>query len=445
MLLCHLLLAISLASPAASPEISSSRFRLDNGLEVIVHEDHRIPVIAVDLWVHVGAGDEVKGKTGFAHLFEHMMFQGSKNVPEDKHFDILRQAGASSMNGTTNFDRTNYFEVVPTNHIETALWLESDRLGLLLDHVNQQSLKTQIEVVRNERRQRYDNVPYGAARFALFEAAYPEGHPYRYLVIGKHEDLKGASLADVQGFFRTWYTPSNATLTLAGDIDVARARELVGKWFAGLPTVARPLHHEPPMPALAQTVRKQLEDRFAKLTRVQWSWHAPKRFAADDVDLMTLCDVLGADGWGRLYKLLVVDKQLAHSVSVFQEPMAFSGLFNIAVTLKPGVDVRQVEALMRRELLKVLYSGATEGEVRRSVIDTETGMLFGLDEVLGRAEQLQTYNHYTGDPGYLAKHLEEVRSRTPETLRKAARRWLAKPRVEMVTVPATSAPGGGAQ
>ena len=427
------------------PEISSSRFRLDNGLEVIVHEDHRIPVIAVDLWVHVGAGDEVKGKTGFAHLFEHMMFQGSKNVPEDKHFDILRQAGASSMNGTTNFDRTNYFEVVPTNHIETALWLESDRLGLLLDHVNQQSLKTQIEVVRNERRQRYDNVPYGAARFALFEAAYPEGHPYRYLVIGKHEDLKGASLADVQGFFRTWYTPSNATLTLAGDIDVARARELVGKWFAGLPTVARPLHHEPPMPALAQTVRKQLEDRFAKLTRVQWSWHAPKRFAADDVDLMTLCDVLGADGWGRLYKLLVVDKQLAHSVSVFQEPMAFSGLFNIAVTLKPGVDVRQVEALMRRELLKVLYSGATEGEVRRSVIDTETGMLFGLDEVLGRAEQLQTYNHYTGDPGYLAKHLEEVRSRTPETLRKAARRWLAKPRVEMVTVPATSAPGGGAQ
>ena len=427
------------------PEISSSRFRLDNGLEVIVHEDHRIPVIAVDLWVHVGAGDEVKGKTGFAHLFEHMMFQGSKNVAEDKHFDILRQAGASSMNGTTNFDRTNYFEVVPTNHIETALWLESDRLGLLLDHVNQQSLKTQIEVVRNERRQRYDNVPYGAARFALFEAAYPEGHPYRYLVIGKHEDLKGASLADVQGFFRTWYTPSNATLTLAGDIDVARARELVGKWFAGLPTVTRPLHHEPPMPALAQTVRKQLEDRFAKLTRVQWSWHAPKRFAADDVDLMTLCDVLGADGWGRLYKLLVVDKQLAHSVSVFQEPMAFSGLFNIAVTLKPGVDVRQVEALMRRELLKVLYSGATEGEVRRSVIDTETGMLFGLDEVLGRAEQLQTYNHYTGDPGYLAKHIEEVRSRTPETLRKAARRWLAKPRVEMVTVPATSAPGGGAQ
>lgn len=196
------------------------------------------------------------------------------------------------------------------------------------------------------------------------------------------------------------------------------------------------------MPALSRSERQELKDPFAKLTRLQLAWHAPKRFAADDADLMTLCDVLGAEGWGRLYKLLVVDKQLAQSVAVYQEPMGFSSLFNIAVTLKPGAQVKEVEALLRQEMLRMLDVGPSDSEVRRSIIDTETGLLFGLDEILGRAEQLQTFNHYTGDPGYLATHLQEVRSRTPQTVRQAARRWLAKPRVEIVTTPAPAATGG---
>jgi predicted Zn-dependent peptidase len=428
---------------ASTPSLPFTKVRLHNGLEVILHEDHRVPTVAVDMWIHTGAGDEVPGKTGFAHLFEHMMFQGSKNVPEEQHFAVLREIGASTVNGTTNFDRTNYFEVVPSNRLETALWLESDRLGFLLDRLNEASLKNQIDVVRNERRQRYDNVPYGPARFALFEEAYPEGHPYRHLVIGKHEDLEGASLDDVRGFFQHWYVPSNTTLAVVGDIDIKQAQALVEKWFGGLAgPPAQPKHTEPPMPVLQESVRREVKDKLAKLQRVQFAWHSPKRFAPGDTDLSTLADVLGAQGWGRLYKLLVVDKQLAQDVGVWVEGMEYSSLFNIAVTLKPGVDEREVENLVRKELIKIFERGPSEAEVRRSVIDTETNLLFGLDEVMSRTEQLQTYNHYMGDPGGVATYLAEVRSRTPETVRLAARQYLAKPRVVIVTTPESGATGG---
>ena len=433
-----MILALLLAH--AAPAIPYERLTLKNGLEVLLHEDHRIPVVAVDMWIHVGSGDEVTGKTGFAHLFEHMMFQGSRNVPEDKHFDILREAGGSQMNGTTSFDRTNYFEVVPTNQIETALWLESDRLGFLLDHVNDKSLQNQIDVVRNERRQRLDNVPYGAAHFALYEALYPEGHPYRHLVIGKHEDIEGAKLDDVRAFFTKWYTPANATIAIAGDVDKKRAAELAEKWFGGLASLEKPVHVVPAVPVLVENIRKEVEDPFAKLARVQLAWHSPAQLAPGDADLGVLADVLGHDGWGRLYKVLVVDKQLAQSVDVSQDGMGFSGVFDVSVTLKPGVAVKDVEGILKRELLKVLYAGPTDAEVRRSVVDTETNVLFGQDEILGRVESLQSYNHFTGDPGYLSKYLDEVRSRTNETVRKAARRFLAKPRVEIVTLPK-----GGAQ
>ncbi len=440
-----LLLLGALSQGPAEPSIPYTRFVLDNGLEVLVHEDHRIPVVAVDMWIHVGSGDEVPGKTGFAHLFEHMMFQGSKDVPEDQHFDILRKAGASSINGTTNTDRTNFFEVVPENQVETALWLESDRLGYLLDHVSEASMNNQIDVVRNERRQRYDNVPYGAARFALYEALFPEGHPYRHLTIGKHEDIEGAKLDDVRAFFEKWYEPHNATLAIAGDIDTQKAKALVTKWFASLPARGKPEHMTPPTPVLQHNVRQEVHDPFAKLERVQWAWHAPRYSAPGDVDLETLSDVLGHDGWGRLQKELVVDKQLAQDVSVWLDDMGFSSVFNIAVTLKPGADVHEVESVVREQLLRVLYTGPTAQEVKRSTADTETNVLFALDEILARTEMLQRANHFTGDPGYLTKYLREVRTRTPETVKHAARVWLAKPRVEIVTLPAGDAAKGGAQ
>ena len=225
-------LALTLgAAPAAAAEpainIEYERYTLDNGLEVILHRDASVPLVATNLWYHVGSGDETPGKSGFAHLFEHMMFQGAKHIGKDVHFKVLQEIGGTSINGTTNSDRTNYFEIVPSHQIETALWLESDRMGYLLDLLDETSLKNQQEVVRNERRQRYDNVPYGRDRFAVAEALYPEGHPYRFLTIGRHEDLETANIADVKSFFRQWYVSSNATLTLAGDFQPAQAKELV--------------------------------------------------------------------------------------------------------------------------------------------------------------------------------------------------------------------------
>src|SRR6185312_6585768 len=212
--------------------------------------DQSVPLVAVNVWYHVGSGDEVPGRSGFAHLFEHMMFQGSKNTGADAHFKILRQIGASNVNGTTNTDRTNYFEVVPSNQLETALWLESDRMGHLLDVLDKKELENQIDVVRNERRQSYDNRPYTRALFALYAALFPEGHPYRYLTIGKHEDLVAASVDDVKNFFRTWYVPANATLTITGDFELADAKKDVEKWFGSFPVSQKPAVVKIPTPVV---------------------------------------------------------------------------------------------------------------------------------------------------------------------------------------------------
>ena len=311
-------------APAAEPSINIEyeRFTLDNGLEVILHRDPSVPLVAANVWYHVGSGDETPGKSGFAHLFEHMMFQGTKHVGKDEHFEILQEIGGTSVNGTTNTDRTNYFEVVPSHQLETALWLESDRMGYLLDLLDEASLENQNEVVRNERRQRYDNVPYGRDRFAVAEALYPEGHPYRYLTIGRHEDLEGAAIEDVKNFFRQWYVPSNATLTLAGDFEVAKAKELVNKWFGGFPKLAKPGRATVAMPALAATVRKDVDDPFARLTRIHYAWHSPPIFSDADFELDVVSTVLGAYGWGRLHRALVLDERSAQSVNVLQRRRA---------------------------------------------------------------------------------------------------------------------------
>ncbi|OGQ16767.1 MAG: hypothetical protein A2138_25120 [Deltaproteobacteria bacterium RBG_16_71_12] len=447
-----LIVGLSPATSAADPALRFSTWKLKNGLHVILHEDHRVPIVAVDLWVHVGSGDEVPGKSGFAHLFEHMMFQGSEHVAEDQHFAVLREVGASMVNGTTSFDRTNYFEVVPANQLETALWLESDRIGTLLSHVNQESLKNQRDVVRNERRQRVDNVPYGSSRMALFAALYPEGHPFRYQVIGKHEDIEGASLEDVKAFFRSWYAPANITLTLAGDVDEPTARALVDKWFGSLLSPPAPVRRPFPVASLQENERLEVKDRFAKLVRLQWTWHGVAQYDADDPDLGVVGDALGAQGWGRLYRRLVVEETLARDVSAGPMGMNATGQFTVGVTLKPGADAARVEQVVREELVRLLAAGPTADEVRRSVVDTETNVLFSLDALLGRAERLQQMNHYTGDPGGLAAYLARVRACTPASAQAAARRWLAKPRVLVVTVPDAAAdhqrdaqPKGGAR
>ncbi len=429
--------------PSPDPRIPFETYRLPNGLEVILAPDPTIPLVAVNVWYHVGSGHETVGKTGFAHLFEHMLFQGSKHVGEDKHFDILKQIGADGVNGTTNPDRTNYFEVVPSNQLEAGLWLESDRMAHILPLLTKKSLDNQIEVVRNERRQRYDNVPYGAALLARYDALFPAGHPYKYLTIGRHEDLAGANLDDVKGFWKTWYVPANATLTLVGDFDVDTARRLIEKWFGAFPASARPpvVKVPPPTP---KAERRVLEDKLAKLRQVTWSFHSPANFADGDAELDILADALSREGTGRLYKALVYSRPLAQSVSAFQNGASFSGTFTITVTLRTGADLAEVERIMTDELTRVRTSPLDGKELARVVASAEAQRIYGLESLMGRANLLQAYNHYLGDPGRISWDLDRYRAATPAGVQAAAARYLdLDKKVVIVTMPAAAPAGGG--
>ncbi len=431
------------AAPVAAddPEIEFERYQLANGFEVILAPDNAVPLVAVNVWYHVGSGHEVHGKSGFAHLFEHMLFQGSTHVGEDKHFETLKIIGGDSVNGTTNPDRTNYFEVVPSNQLDTALWLESDRLAYMLPMLTQKSLDNQIEVVRNERRQRYDNVPYGKARFALYEALYPEGHPYRYLTIGKHEDLTGASLDDVIGFFKTWYVPANATLTLVGDFDKADAKAKIERWFGTLPASKKPavVFVPPPKP---RAERRQVDDGFAKQRQITWAWHSPASFAPGDADLAVLASSLSREGTGRLYKVLVHDKQLATAVGAYQGGSTFSGIFAVSVTLRTEADLAEVERIVAAELGRVRREPLDAKELARVVTQREASAVWGLESLMGRANQLQSYNHFLGDPGRLHFDLERYRAVTSASVQAAATAYLdLSHAVVIVTVPAKAAGG----
>ncbi len=426
------------SAPTTPPavEIPFESYTLDNGLEVILQSDRSVPLVAVDVWYHVGSGDEEPGLSGFAHLFEHMMFQGAKHIGSDVHFDIMRKVGGTSVNGTTNRDRTNYFEVVPSHQIETALWLESDRMGYLLDLLNQEALDNQIDVVRNERRQRYDNVPFGQERFAIAAGLYPEGHPYRYLTIGKHEDLENAKLSDVRAFFRNWYVPSNATLVLAGDFELEDAKALVEKWFGSFPKVDKPGHTAPPLPTLTKTERTEIDDPFAQYTRLHFAWHSPAKLADGDAALTVLARVLGSSGWGRLYKRLVLGTEAAQRVSVYQSGHSFSGEFHVMVDVKLGKDLDEVERIVAEELERASGEPITDVELRRVVNGVESGVVWGLEEVIGRAERLQFFNHYAGDPGHTQAYLESFRALRPADVLEHAGKVLGTPRVEGESHPA---------
>ncbi len=421
--------AVETAVAEPTPKLEFEHYKLANGLEVILHRDPSVPVVATNVWYHVGSGDEVPGKSGFAHLFEHMMFQGAKHIGQDVHFKLLQEIGGTSINGTTNSDRTNYFEVVPSHHIETALWLESDRMGYLLDTLNEASLQNQQEVVRNERRQRYDNVPYGRDRFAVAAALYPEGHPYRYMTIGRHEDLEVASVEDVKGFFHQWYVPSNATLTLAGDFEVDKAMALVEKWFGSFPAIPRPQRTK-------ITAPQTIDDSFARLPRIHYAWHTPAVLSDADFELDVIAGVLGAYGWGRLHRALILDDRSAQNVSIYQASAEHSSVFHIVVDLKPGQDLARAEQTIARELAKITKDPISSEEMQRIRIRTESSFIWGLESLMGRAERLQYFNHYAADPGYTPVYLQRVRGLTPAKIRDTAATFLNKPRVEIITQPA---------
>jgi zinc protease len=428
---------------ADDPHIKFQRYKLPNGLEVILAPDQSAPIVAVNVWYHVGSGYEVPGKSGFAHLFEHMMFQGSKNTGSDQHFKVLRTIGSDIINGTTNLDRTNYFEVVPSNQLETALWLESDRMSHLLDVLDQSALANQIDVVRNERRQNYDNRPYRKALFAQYAALYPEGHPYRYLTIGRHEDLVNASVEDVKNFYRTWYVPANATIAIVGDFDVDATKKSIEKWFGSFPTSQKPEVITIPAPPQKPT-EVAVDDSFAKLRQITFTWHSPAAYKDGDAELDIVANVLGADGYGRLYKTLVIDKQLAQSVSAFQSGATFSGNFSITVTLRGGADLDAVKKIVLDEVARTGTEPLTAREIARVVAANEAGAVYRLQDVNTRANVLQEYNHFLGDPDRISWDLDRYRKATAEQIQKTAAQYLV-PTAAITIITNPIAAAGGAK
>jgi len=434
-----LLLVAAMASPSAAqskdPKIKFDHYKLANGFEVILHQDKKVPIVAVSVWYHVASGNEVPGRSGFAHLFEHMLFQGSKHVGEDRHFSVLKNIGATTVNGTTNTDRTNYFEVVPSNQLETALWLESDRIGYLLPMLTKKSLDNQIEVVRNEKRQSYDNRPYGTTYLKSFAMLFPKNHPYHGTTIGKHQDLAAASLADVKNFYKRYYVPANATIVIAGDFETANAKKLVQKWFGTLPKSVKPKVTPVAMPIMS-TRRAKLKDKFARLRKLTYAWHTPATFNPGDAEFDILAEALGRRGTGRLYKRLVHKLQLATRVRAYQRSMQFSSVFFVEVSLKRRANLAKVERIVNEELAKVRKELLTKREMKRSVVAREAGFVWGLESLLRRAEMLQRYNHFTGNPGYLTKDMNRYRNATANGVRGYAAKYLVNNRrMELLTVP----------
>jgi predicted Zn-dependent peptidase len=428
---------------AAKITLATRATRLANGLQVVLHEDHRTPIVAVNLWYHVGSKDEAQGRHGFAHLFEHVMFQGSKHVPEDTYFRDLERAGASDVNGSTASDRTNYHETVPANRLELALWLESDRMGFLLDHVDQQTFSGQRDVVKNERRQNYENSPYGMVSQYLAEALFPPLHPYHHLAIGSPEDLDAATLEDVKQFFRTWYVPNNATLVIAGDLEPDATLKLVEKYFGPIPAGALPARLDqanPPKVELTSETRLDIE-AGVELPRVVMAWVTPAYFAPGDADLDMVARVLAAGKTSRLYKRLVYDEQIAQDVQAFQDSNQLASKFQIVATAKPGHKPEELLEAIQQELQKLQGGSLDDAELARARTAFLSSEAFGLERVGARADRINSFNHYTGDPGYLPKDVARYEDVTIKSVTETARRWLPLDRrVTAVIRPVKGAP-----
>ncbi|MFY0582478.1 M16 family metallopeptidase [Cystobacter fuscus] len=424
--------------------IPYDKYTLPNGLEVLLARDPKLPVVAVNVWYHVGSYDEQPGRTGFAHLFEHMMFQGSKHVPDDVHIALLEQLGGTDLNGTTNFDRTNYFETVPSNQLATALWLESDRMGFLLDALDEKKLRTQQEVVKNERRQGVETRPYGIAQEKFWQTLFPAPHPYHGKVIGSMADLNAATVEDVKAFFRKWYAPANATLAVVGDFEPQQARALIEKYFATLPSTPKPARPDVAPVKLTGEKIVRHDEKIGTLPLVVIGWLTPPYLSEGDAIADMLGNVLGTGKSSRLYKRLVVDKGLAQSVSASQQSLGAQSVFTVEAVARPGVSsdalVKELDAVLE----EMRRTGPTAAELDQARTRFETQMLAGLQSVGGfggKADTLQTYNHYRGDPGFLVHDLERYDAVTPERVRDFARDTL-KPteRVVLHAVPSTPSP-----
>jgi zinc protease len=436
------------AKPAPRPDIPFEKLTLSNGLGVLLHRDPSLPLVAVNIWYHVGPRNEAPGRSGFAHLFEHLMFSGSRHV--GREFDkLLESVGATNVNGTTSYDRTNYFETVPRDQLDLVLWIESDRMGYLLDVLDQSLLDVQRDVVKNERRQSFDNAPYGPSYLALQEALFPTGHPYNGAVIGSMADLSAATLDDVKGFFRDYYTPSNATLAIAGDFDPKVVKASIEKYFGSLPN--RPKKPTPDVKLPPPRFGRYVVEESVELGQVTFGYRTPPAYTTDDPIVDVAMALLAGGKATRLYQTLVVDKKLASEVSAEQDSNQLSGITTISATVATGKAMAELEAALSDALVALEKSGPTPVELERAKRGILVTTLRSL-EILnggggesGRAGLLQRFQHYTGDPGYLPKWVEQIEKVSAADVQRVLREHLAAAkRVTVVTQPrakAAAAPG----
>jgi len=435
-LLCSVMLA---ATPGKTPLIPFEKYTLPNGLRVILSEDHKTPVVAVMVWYHVGAANEVAGKSGFAHLFEHMMFQGSKHRPgnETAFFGMLQGAGATGVNGTTNFDRTNYFEVLPANQLELGLWLESERQGFLLDAMDQQKLDIQRDVVRNERRQTTENRPYGRAEVRLVELLFPKPHPYFGSVIGSHEDLQAASLDDVKAFFRTYYAPNNAVVAIVGDFKPAEVKALVEKYFGTIPSVPAIPKPNVKTEPVAGPKRETLTDNV-QLSKVMMGVLAPPAYSNDDFFAMQmLCDLLATGKSSRLYTELVYTQKVAQDVNCDIETARLASYAEVDVTVAPGVSPEKAEASLDTQLTRLMDAPPSVAELDRAKRNRVANVLRRLERVGGfggKADVLESGEFWMGDPGFIDTLVAKWDAVTPAQVQSVAKKYFAKDGRVIITV-----------
>jgi len=406
-------------------DIPYTKFVLDNGLTLIVHEDHKAPIVAINVWYHVGSKNEKPGKTGFAHLFEHLMFNGSENFNDD-YFQAMERIGATDLNGTTNEDRTNYFQNVPKSALDIALWMESDRMGHLLGAVTQAKLDEQRGVVQNEKRQG-ENQPYGKVWELISKGTYPAGHPCSWTVIGSMEDLNAATLEDVHEWFKTYYGPNNAVLVIAGDVNTQEVYEKVKKYFGDIPPGPPIAKHQVWVARMTGTKRQIMQDRVPQ-ARIYKVWNIPQWGTEELTYLDLVSDVLGSGKTSRMYKRLVYDEQICTSVQVYASPGEIGSQFMIVATAKPGVDLKKVEESLDDELNKFLKEGPTEKELERVKTEYEASFIRGIERIGGfggKSDILAQNQVFGGSPDYYKKVLNWVRNATPKNLKDVANEWLS--------------------
>jgi zinc protease len=437
------LLLVLIATPALAQtppsklEVKYTEFTLPNGLTVVLHEDHSVPIVSTNMWYHVGSAREKPGRTGFAHLFEHLMFMGSGHVKPGEFDTWLEEAGGDN-NGSTETDRTNYWINVPSNALELALFLESDRMGYLLDSMTPKTVDAQRDVVKNERRQSYENRPYGMADPTIGEMLYPAGHPYHWPVIGYMDDLTAAAYEDVVEFFRKYYTPSDASLVVAGDIDSAKARALVEKWFSDVKPGPPPEPMTIPGAQLTSVQKKTITDRV-QLPRLYLAWLTPRHFEPGDGALDVVADILAGGKNSRLYKRLVYDMQIAQDVNAGQQSARLSSSFEIVATPRPGHTVTELQKVIDEEIQKLQKEPPTDHELQRSINQIEASFYNRIESVGGfggKADQLNAYFTETGDPDWFNEDLSRYRALSPADVTAAALAFLPlDKRVELTVEP----------